>query len=52
MPNWPAGVKDVNDAVCKLGRLPTLWLIVEAIETSKLKIRLRAKKWFKDEKNN
>ena len=50
MPNWPPEVKDVNDALCKLGRLPTLWLIISAIETSPLKIRLRAKKWFKDDK--
>ena len=50
MPNWPPEVKDVNDALCKLGRLPTLWLIINAIETSPLKIRLRAKKWFKDDK--
>lgn len=48
MPDWPEGVKDVNDAVCKLGRLATLWLIVSAKESNKLKIQLRAKKWFKE----
>jgi len=48
MPNWPEGVKDVNDAVIKLGRLATLWLIVSAKESNALKIRLRAKQWFKD----
>lgn len=48
MPDWPEGVKDVNDAVCKLGRLATLWLIVAAKESNKLKIQLRAKKWFKE----
>jgi hypothetical protein len=47
MPNWPEGVKDVNDAVVKLGRLSTLWLIVSAKESNALKIRLRAKQWFK-----
>ena len=54
MPDWPEGVKDVNDAVCKLGRLATLWLIVSAKESNKLKIQLRAKKWFKekDEQDN
>ena len=49
MPDWPEGVKDVNDAVLKLGRLATLWLIVNAKESSSLKIQLRAKKWFKEE---
>jgi hypothetical protein len=53
MPEWPDGVKDVNDAVIKLGKLATLWLILQAKESSSLKIQLRAKKWFKDhdEKN-
>lgn len=48
MPDWPAGVKDVNDAVVKLGRLATLFLIISAKESNSLKIQLRAKKWFKD----
>ena len=48
MPNWPDGIKDVNDAVCKLGRLATLWLIVSAKESNNLKIQLRAKQWFKE----
>lgn len=48
MPDWPEGVKDVNDAVCKLGRLATLYLIVSAKESNSLKIQLRAKKWFKE----
>lgn len=54
MPDWPEGVKDVNDAVIKLGRLATLWLIVNAKESNKLKVQLRAKKWFKekDEETN
>ena len=52
MPDWPDGVKDVNDAVRKLGRLATLYLIVSAKESNKLKIQLRAKKWFKDEHDN
>lgn len=52
MPAWPNGVKDVNDAVCKLGRLATLWLIVSAKESNALKIRLRAKQWFKDINDN
>ena len=48
MPDWPDGIKDVNDAVVKLGKLGTLWLIVSAKESNKLKIQLRAKKWFKE----
>jgi hypothetical protein len=49
MPNWPEGIKDVNDAICKIGRLATLYLITSAKETNNLKIQLRAKKWFKEE---
>jgi hypothetical protein len=48
MPDWPEGVKDVNDAVVKLGRLATLYLITQAKESNGLKIQLRAKKWFKE----
>lgn len=50
MPDWPKGVKDVNDAVCKIGRVATLWLIVQAKESNALKVRLRAKTWFKEVK--
>ena len=46
MPEWPPGVKDVNDAVVKLGKLATMWLIVSAKESNGLKIQLRAKRWF------
>jgi len=49
MPDWPQGVKDVNDAVVKLGKLATLFLIVNAKESNPLKIKLRAKQWFKEE---
>ena len=48
MPEWPEGVKDVNDAVVRLGRLATLYLITSAKESNALKIRLRAKQWFKE----
>ena len=48
MPEWPEGVKDINDAVIKLGKLATLWLIISAKESNNLKIQLRAKKWFND----
>lgn len=54
MPEWPEGIKDVNDAMVKLGRVATLWLITSAKESNSLKIQLRAKKWFKenDEETN
>lgn len=48
MPDWPEGVKDVNEAVVKLGKLSTLYLIVQAKESNSLKIQLKAKKWFKE----
>jgi hypothetical protein len=48
MPDWPDDVKDINDAVVKLGKLATMWLIVSAKEKNSLKIQLRAKKWFKE----
>ena len=48
MPDWPNGVKDVNDALVKLGKLATLWLIVSAKESNSLKIQLKAKKWFQE----
>jgi DNA primase len=47
MPEWPAGVKDVNDAVIGLGRLGTLLTIMQAKETSKIKIELRKKQLVK-----
>ncbi len=46
MPEWSPDIKDVNDAVLKYGRLYTLYSIVAAAESSPLKIRLRAKKWY------
>jgi len=44
MPNWPAGIKDVNDAVIRYGVLGTLLIILQNRETSKIKIELRKKK--------
>ena len=41
MPDWPADVKDVNDAVKQWGRLVTLLHIFQARETSRIKIELR-----------
>lgn len=48
MPNWGEGVKDVNDAIRKYGRLYTLYMIMAAKEESSLKIQLAAKHWFKN----
>jgi hypothetical protein len=47
MPAWPEGVKDVNDAVIRLGRLGTLLTIMQAKETSRIKIELRKKQLVK-----
>jgi DNA primase len=43
IPEWPAGCKDVNDAVIKLGRLGALLTIMSARETNKYKIEIRKK---------
>ena len=47
IPEWPDGVKDVNDAVVRLGRLGALLTIMQAKETSKIKIELRKKQLVK-----
>ena len=47
IPKWPDGIKDVNDAVIRLGRLGTLLTIMQAKETSKIKIELRKKQLVK-----
>jgi hypothetical protein len=47
MPDWPADVKDVNDAVIRWGRLATLVTIMQARETSRIKIELRKKQLAK-----
>jgi hypothetical protein len=47
MPEWPEGIKDVNDAVIRLGKLGTLITIMQFRETSKIKIELRKKQLVK-----
>jgi hypothetical protein len=47
MPDWPADVKDVNDAVIRWGKLATLITIMQAKETSRIKIELRKKQLVK-----
>lgn len=46
MPDWEEGIKDVNDAMRKHGKLYVLWKIVTSKETMPLKIQLRMKKWI------
>lgn len=46
MPEWKLGIKDVGDAVLEYGKIYTLYSIISAAESSPLKIRLRAKRWF------
>jgi len=47
IPDWPADVKDVNDAVIRFGKLATLITIMQAKETSRIKIELRKKQLVK-----
>lgn len=43
LPNWSKDIKDVNDAVLKYGKLPTLLSILENATMSKIKIEMRKK---------
>jgi DNA primase len=47
IPDWPTGVKDVNDAVIRLGKLGCLLTIMQARETSKIKIEMKRKQLAK-----
>jgi hypothetical protein len=44
LPNWEADIKDVNDAVVRYGKLPTLISILQSATNSKIKIELQRKK--------
>ena len=44
LPNWDVDVKDVNDAVKKYGKLPTLLSILQCATNSKIKIEMQRKK--------
>ena len=44
IPNWDDDVKDVNDAVVKYGKLPTLLSILSSATTSKINIEQQRKK--------
>ena len=43
-PDWHSDVKDINDAVVRYGKLFTLKSIIDAKQTSSLKINLMRKK--------
>jgi DNA primase len=43
-PDWDNDIKDANDAVHRYGKLATIISIVDSVETSKIKIKLRRKK--------
>ena len=49
LPNWDNDINDIGDCVQKYGRLYTLYSIVSAAESSKLKIQLREKKWSRSD---
>ena len=44
LPNWEADIKDVNDAVVRYGKLPTLLSILQSATNSKIKIEMQRKK--------
>ena len=44
LPNWEPGIKDVNDAVVKYGKLPTLLSILQNATMSKIKIEIQRNK--------
>ena len=48
-PNWSRGIKDVEEATRKYGRLYTIYTIINNREKDKQKIRFEAMKWFKGE---
>lgn len=43
MPNWENGIKDVNDAVIKYGKLPTLLSIIQSATNNKIKLEVKRK---------
>ena len=46
MPDWERDITDIGESVQRYGRIFTLHSIASNAETSPLKIRLKAKKWF------
>lgn len=48
LPDWDDDINDISDCVNKHGRLYTLYSIVSAAESNKLKIQLGEKRWLKN----
>ena len=44
LPSWESDIKDVNDAVVRYGKLPTLLSILQSATMSKIKIEIQRKK--------
>lgn len=44
LPNWDTDIKDVNDAVIRYGKLPTLLSIIQNKTNSKIKIEMQRRK--------
>ena len=47
IPEWSSEIKDVNDAVKRYGKLPTLLSILEASTTSRITVEMKRKKFTK-----
>jgi hypothetical protein len=47
IPEWPLGIKDVNDCVIRMGKVATLLTILNARETNKYKIEIKRKQLVK-----
>jgi DNA primase len=45
IPEWSTDIKDVNDAVKKYGRLPTLLSILESATSSKITVEMKRRKF-------
>ena len=45
-PPWEPGIKDINDAIRRYGRLYTLFSIINATQRTPFKINLLSKSWF------
>ena len=48
-PDWPEGIKDVNECLVQCGRLYTLYSILDKVYTTSLKIQLQQRQWLKND---
>lgn len=44
IPRWDPSIKDVNDAVVRYGKLPTLLSIIQSATTSRIKVEMRRRR--------